>query len=238
MSSHENWCQTTPVPPKGDDDILGIPALCEMGWRPIMITGFLRDWMIRHFATPLTIETPDLRKYVWSNDERTGILIESVHRWKDDLIEKRPAILIKRNPYAGKRVAINDLSGGIGRTADKQYEQHTVLWVGSHTLFCIHGTGASTDILATEVQRELTEFSPKVREYLRMLKFAVTEVGPISEVEEATENYVVPVTVAWAYQETWRLRLEALPLRRIPLTTLLDCEDWDDRIPYYPLNTT
>ena len=94
-------------------------------------------------------------------------------------------------------------------------------------MFCIHGTGASVDILATEVQRELTGFSSIVRTFLGLEKFQVTEVGPISEVEEAREHYVVPVTVGWAYQENQTVRAESLPLRRFPLSVLLGLEPFE-----------
>ena len=47
------------------------------------------------------------------------------------------------------------------------------------------------------------------------MDFQVTEVGAISELEEASENYVIPVTVGWVYNKTWELKLDSLPLREI-----------------------
>ena len=211
-TSSSAWVQT-------DTDLAS--AVCELGWRPIFITGLIRDLLIRHFADPTNIEEKDLRHLVWKADERTGILVESVHRWRGELTEKRPAVVIKRNAYKSMRVALNDMTG----KTEKGFEQFTQLWIGSHTLFCIHGTGASTELLATEVQRELTEFSPIIRQYLGLHKFVVTEVGAISEVEEATENFVVPINLGWTYDESWTLEPESLPLRRVPLDQLcgLDC---------------
>lgn len=224
MSEQESWCQPNKEDPRSkEDQLVSIPALCEMGWQPLLITGFLRDKLVEHFAEPLGIKSPDLRKYVWTPDERTGILIDSVHRWRGELVEKRPAILLKRNPYQSVRLGIGDLSGitGDGHT------EHTVLWVGSHTVFCLHGTGASTEILTTEVQKELTQFAPAVTGYLGLKKFSVTHVGAISEVEEATENYFTPITVAWAYEENWVLEYQSLPIRRIPLSVLVDWQSLD-----------
>jgi len=174
--------------------------------------------MVRHFAEPLRLKSDDLRRYVWREDERTGILIESVYRWRGALVQKRPALLIKRNAYRSQRHSISDLAG----RDEKGNESFSVLWIGSHTVFCIHGTGASTDILTTEVQKHLTQNAPAVREYLGLRKFVVTEVGAISEVEESTENYVSPITIGWAYEEHWKLQVEALPIRRIPLSFLVD----------------
>lgn len=183
-----------------------------------MLTGLFRDLLTRHFAVPLNIEEPDLRHYVWREDERTGILIESVHRWRGELVEKRPAILVKRNSYQNLRLGIGDSLG-----ADEQgFESFATFWVGSHTLFCLHGSGASADILATEVQRELTQFGPILRRHLGLYWLAVAEVGEASEIEEARESFGVPITVGWAYQETWKVELESMKLRKIPLSILLD----------------
>lgn len=223
MPGPENWCppsENDSPPQPGRQIIPGlISNLCSKGWRPIMLTGLLRDLLTRHFL-PGLIEDTDIRHLVWRPDEKTDILIESVHRWRGELTEKRPAILVKRNTYQNQRFGIGDLRGPDGRGMNR----YSTFWVGSHTVFCIHGTGAGVEILATEVQRELTQFAPVVREDLGLKKWSVTEVGAIAEVEEARESFVVPITVGWAYEESWTLELESPKLRRISLKTLLDME--------------
>lgn len=193
-------------------------ALCSMGWRPIMITGMLRDQLTRHFATPMNIEDQDLRRLVWREDERSAILIESIYRRRADLLQKRPAVIIKPNSRRNLRLGILDFAG----TTAQGHRLFKTYWVGSHTLFCIHGSGASADILATEVQRELTEFAEALREELGLHLFQVTEVGAVASVEEARENFVVPVSVGWAYEESWQLELESRKLRTVALSVLLD----------------
>ena len=231
-STPETWCPptTSDSTSGGSTGLTGPPgtssklypvtpsALCSMGWRPIMITGLIRDLLIRHFATPLHIEEPDLRHLVWREDERTGILIESIHRWRGDLVEKRPAVIIKQNGRQNLRLGIKD---SIGAT-EQGHLQFQTFWIGSHTLFCIHGSGAGTEILATEVQRELTQFHPIITEKLGLFRWQVTEVGGVSEVEEARESFAIPVTVGWCYTEVWQLELESLKLRKTPLSILLD----------------
>ena len=154
-----------------------------------MITGFLRDLLIRHFQEG-NIESKDLQRYVWRDDLTTGILIESIHRWRGDLAEKRPAILIKRNQYSNTRMTIGDQAG-----EDQQgNRQYATWWTGSHTLFCIHASGASAEILATEVQREITQFAPVLIQTLGLFRLMVTDVGAISEIEEAKESFANPVS--------------------------------------------
>jgi hypothetical protein len=182
-----------------------------------MILGLLIDVLRRHFADTLNIESPDLRSLVWRKDERTGILIESIYRWRGELVEKRPAVVVKPNARANVKMGIGNVLG-----PDEQgHVKYQTFWVGSHTLFCIHGLGASVDILATEVQREITQFAPVLGKYLDLYEFQVTEVGAVAEVEEARESFVIPVTVGWAYGETWKVEYESLKLMRVPLSVLL-----------------
>lgn len=183
-----------------------------------MLTGLLRDMLIRHFATPMQIDEKDLRHLVWRDDARTGILIESIGRWVGEMVEKRPAVIIKANSRHNVRVGIGDQAG----TDEQGQRQFQTFWTGSHTLFCIHGSDASAEILGTEVARELVGFQHTVQRYLGIFRWQVTEVGDVSVVEEARESFVVPVTVGWCYTEMWKQELESVKLRKIALDILLD----------------
>lgn len=194
-----------------------ISSLCQKGLQPLMLTGFFRDFLIRHFQAE-NIQSQDLANYIWRDDMTTGILIESIHRWRGDLAEKRPAILIKRNQYTNTRMTIGD-QAGMDAQGNRQY---VTWWTGSHTLFCIHASGASAEVLATEVQREITQSAPVILQTLGLFRLVVTDVGAISEIEEARESFVIPINVTWAYQELWTIKQEALRLRSVGLSTLLD----------------
>lgn len=194
--------------------------LCSFGLRRLILTGFIRDHLVHHFSRAEGIEDLDLRHLIWQDDPATNILIESVWRWVPQMTERRPAILIHRNSCQNVQKGLDDFAG----MDPTGYEEFTTFWVGSHTLFCLGETGAIAEILSTEVQRELTQFGPLIHRTLGLQKWNVREVSKISELEEATENFVVPVTVGWAYTENWRLVPEALPLRRISLSFLLDLD--------------
>lgn len=223
MVSPAPFCTPTPTspPPTARPELKPrkASALCSLGWRVIYITGMIRDLLTHQFSTPLNIEEPDLRHLLWREDERTRILVESIHRWRGELVEKRPALILKRNAYQNLRWGIADRVG----TDERGQEIYCTGWVGSHTVFCIHGSGAGVEILATEVQRMLTQFARPIVQYLGLLRWSATEVGEISEIEEARESFVIPITIGWAYQENWVLELESLKLRNIPLSTLMQC---------------
>src|SRR6202042_3790824 len=116
---------------------------------------------------------------IWRDGLDTGILIESVYRWRGEIAEKRPAIMIKRNGRKNLRYLRSDLQG-----ANVQgFENYATAWTGSHTVFCLHATGIAADDLSTEVQRELTQFGPVIQPRLRLMKWQVLEVGEIGIVE-------------------------------------------------------
>jgi hypothetical protein len=207
-----------------DPQFLGTPSLstlCSTMPRPLLMTGFFRDMLMQGFADADHIEQPDLKRLIWRQDETTNILIEAIHRWRPELTEHRPGVIIKRNAYTSQRMGIADRLQA--SAADKRGDPHfETFWVGSHTLFCIGGSGSQADLLGAEVQRRITGFSEVIRSSLMLHRFLVTEIGAVSELEEATENFVVPVTVGYAYSERWKNLQQAPRLNTISLSSLLD----------------
>lgn len=198
-----------------------VSTMCHLLARPMVMTGFFRDHLVRHFQEGV-IEDHALRHLIWKNDLTTNILIESVHRWRPQSTEARPAVIIKRNAYSNRRVGIGDRMQG--NPADRQGNPHyATYWIGSHTLFCIGGSGAQAELLATEVQREMTEFGPVIHKVMGLHRFQAAEVGEIGELEESTENFVVPVTVAYAFEQRWILLQQAPRLSAISLSMILEC---------------
>ena len=202
-------------------DGAALSSLCSVLATPAMLTGVFRDILTRHFQ-PGFIEQNELREAIWRPGNDTSIVIESIHRWRPQTTGVRPAVIVKRNAYRNQRVGIGDRRQG-NPTDRSGNQSFSTFWVGSHTLFCLGQEGAQAELLATETQRELTEFGPVLQKSLRLTRFSVLEVGPVSLLEEAAENYVVPVTVGYACEQSWRLLQQAPPPLRLALTTLLEC---------------
>lgn len=199
-----------------------LDSICSLLNRPIVLTGVLRDMLTRHFLDANTIEESDLKHLIWRGDDQTGILIESIHRWRPEVTELRPAVIIKRNACQNQRIGIGDRDQG--PPADGFGHPHySTYWTGSHTLFCIGGTGAQAELLGTEVQRELTQFGPLLSRALGLHRFQVMQIGPVAEIEEAQESFTVPVTVGYTYEERWTIKQEAPLLSNISLSKILEC---------------
>ena len=181
------------------------------------MTGMIRDVLVRHFSEGSQVESPDLRRYVWTEGDQTGIAIESIHVWREQLSMRRPAVLIKPNAYKLVRIALNDLSG----ITEDGSTTHTKLCVGSHTVFCLQKSGAAAEILATEVEGILDGFAPVLRRHLGLNRFEVLEVGGVEEIDESSEHFGAAVTVGWAFKKTRALHPESLPIKRFDLSTVL-----------------
>lgn len=178
--------------------------LCSAGWRPQRVTALLVSVLRMHFADSDKIEASELQNKVWQRADSTGILIEAIAHWKPTTTEKRPSLVVRRNGIKVLRQGINDRMMG-GYAPGGAREIYSTYLQGSHTVFCIAGESAEAEILGAEVYRELMGFAPKIREVLNFHKFMVVDVGELALLEEASENFVVPVTVAYVYEEAWEI---------------------------------
>lgn len=224
-------CDDIPNPPEieaafpagtvPEQRLTNISSLCSNGMRAHVMTGFLRQLLITHFSDPDNIDEPRIRKQLenagaWSpidgETNHDGIVVESITRWLPQAADNRPAVLIKRNDWGWKRQGVGDLTQGNQYTGSSTY---SAFWQGSHTLFCLAQNGAEAEFLTTEVIRFLVRFAPAIRSELNLHRFTLESVGAVSEVEEVTKGYAVPVTVAYVSEESWTLQPHAPRLKRV-----------------------
>lgn len=218
-------------PPENNDEVEGlfpgdanpenrvpkVSAVCSYGTRPWAMTGFLRRILLDHFAAAENIEEQEIRRRlrehgVWKPGTNTGLLIESITRWRPELTDKRPAILIARNAVQWQRLTIGDQAGAEVRDGFLHY---TGAWTASHTLFAVAKGGQEADILGMEVARLMLHFGPVIMDQLDLHRFVLVGADRLHQIEGATEQYVVPVTVAYYAMEDWVLQLHAPRLKRL-----------------------
>ena len=190
---------------------------CSFGLTPILMTGFILQWLGDHFSRRQNVEHPELRDILWRADTRNGILIASITDWNPAAIENRPAVIVKRNAWQPERLAIDDRL----TPSPDGYERYCMLMRGSHTIFCLAGEGGEVEVLGAEVFRELLMFSSLIRRTLDLKRFSVSELGPVHELQEATENFAVPITVAYVSELRWSIEQDAPKLKRFVLSASL-----------------
>lgn len=175
----------------------------------ILTDGWIKLWLIKHFENNARLENQDpnspLRRYIWTPGPDTQIVIEDYSKWKPEMTERRPALIIKRNAWKVLKLGIGDK--WLGHTDEKGNVFHEIAIQGSSTIFCISNTGAETEILADEVFRELVGFSQLVRKALNLLMLKVEDIGELVILDESRENFVIPITLNYAYDHKWIVSL-------------------------------
>lgn len=204
--------------------INSLPRDCDFQPRFLTMTGMFRAWLATHFGVMSNIQDPIVREsFYWTNDPKeTRLAIEPVTEWRPDMTEQRPAILVKRSSWRSVKLGIDNrmipkVSAGFNASPTQWYANH---WVGGHVMFVLSRRGGEVESIATEVIRTLNQFAPKVREQLNMHQLVVAEAGEVGKLEEATENFVVPVSMNYALEESWTVGKEAPFLRQMDFSVL------------------
>lgn len=204
-----------------DKRLRKLSALCSFGHSPRVMTGIIRQILMQVFVDEQNIRNGNLRDYlrangVWQEGVESGIYIESLLRWRPELTEKRPALLIKENDWDWQRVGIGDRGEVDWRSGRQSYLGY---WKGSHTVFAIGGEGPETQILGAEVAKLLLFYGEVIADQMSLHRYVVMQLGAPRAVQEATENYVVPVSVAYVAEEQWSTQEDAPRLKRIVFDT-------------------
>lgn len=194
-----------------------LSALCSFGHTPRLITGIIRQILLQYFIDPQNVRNNYLRAALersgaWSDGVNSGIFIESLDRWRPEVTEARPAIVIKEGDWNWMRVGIGDQAGVDWRSGKSSYLGY---WRGTHTVFAIGGEGPETQILSAEVAKLLLYYGPTIMHQMDLHRFVMLQIGAMSALKESTENYIVPVNVAYVAEEQWSLQEDAPRLKRI-----------------------
>jgi hypothetical protein len=212
--------------PMPESRIFTPSALCELGMRPHLMTGVIRQLLLQHFADRSNLESDVLREandegnplgdYLWRAGDTSGILIESVTRWLPDQADGKPAVIIKRNSWSVQRRGINDMHQG--HVVIDGFDRYTTFMSGSHTLFAITQEAGEAELLAAEVYKCLVGFGPIIRKSLQILRFVIAEVGGLAQLKDTPQpQFVVPIVVAYAHEESWALKQHVPRLKKITL---------------------
>jgi hypothetical protein len=230
-----------PAPTPTKVNFVPVSSLCTTGHVANVITGVWVRVLREHFSNSANLEfnginalgREELEQYIWAGDgqgnadaTKTRIQIDSVLRYNAQDVQRRPALYVKRNTFQTQRLGIRDgftlgprrtPEGGIERV---QGEYKARILLGSHTVFCVGGSGAEAELLGMEVFSHLVGFSQILREDLKLHRLEVTEVGEAAVLDEAVERFVVPVTVAYAAIPAWRVDVVAPWLKTLEINVV------------------
>lgn len=199
-----------------EDRTQKVPPPCAVPLSQRYVTGVLRQLLIHHFGDPRNVIDSQVRKYLesqnWSEDAPTGIYIEAVSRWRPEMVETRPAVLIKEGAWRWRRLGANN---AVDVDILREVRKFIGLWQGSHTLFCVSRQGAEAQNIAMETARVLQWYSSEIADQFRLQNFTVLQIGALSALKESKENYAVPVVVGYVVEEAWQLQADAPRFQRL-----------------------
>lgn len=194
-----------------------LSGLCSYGVTPLVMQGALRNVLIQHFGDVRNILNATLRDRMvrdgpWRETSDTPLVIESLHRWRPELAEKRPALVLKEGAWQWQQQGIGNQAGEDYRSGRQFFGG---LWAGSHTIFAIAQNGAEAQILATEALKCLLWFATEIAGQLELQRFVPVSIGEVAALKESAEHYVVPVVVAYLVPEGWWIQPDAPRTKRI-----------------------
>ena len=206
-----------------------VSSLCTSRHPSNVLTGVFVRLLREHFSSPRNLEfngtsedKEQLQDYIWNPDvAKRHIQIDAVWRYNAQDIQNRPGLYVKRNRLQYQQIALmHGYTSGAVKTADGKIERvpgqyQSVAVIGSHTVFCIGGSGAEAELLGMEVGNHFVGFSTVLRQELKLQKLLVTEVGEVSMLDEFVEHFVVPVVIGYIAMYSWRLDVEAPWLKTI-----------------------
>lgn len=194
-----------------------ISSLYSTGLKPVIVEGILLRLLKGLFARTDNLYSEQLRDYRWSKDDRTTkIWITPVYTWKVDTLQARPALVVKRNGWqlrqlgigAGQYTAVNwDMTDQTNRPMG--HPECQVAIEGSSTIFVISKLPAECELLATEIFIHLVQNAELIKDEFDFKKFVVMEIGGLAKLDESEEYFIIPITVAYAALERWRLVKES-----------------------------
>jgi hypothetical protein len=173
---------------------------------PLRLTGWMILWLTQKFAKASNIVQRGIQDKIWTDSEQTKIAILPLTAWEPTLTERRPGLIIKRQELKHVRLGIDNRSMGamLGPTGYGT-TQHMTTLQGSHTVFCIAGESGEAEQLGAEVGYELLKFAPLMRSLLDFVRIELVGIGELTKLEEASENFMVPVNLAYVFRAEWQI---------------------------------
>ena len=167
-----------------------------------------------------------------TDEENTEIVITDSGTVNTDTVEKRPAIIVSRGPFAYGNTSLDHLLR-FEPSISGNTRVHTDLLTGSFVINCLSREGLEAEEIALIV-------SKAIRIYRRLLqKAGFFHIGTLVQVGAETaagalvsgdsdEDFInVPVSFPVYYQESWTIETQAELLRCLSLTTEYVAKQFD-----------
>lgn len=165
-----------------------------------------------------------------TDEEETELIISDQGSLNTDTVEKRPALILTRGPFAMGNTSLDQLLGIEGKTGK---ETHTDLLTGSFVVNCLSSNGLEAERLATIVAAAIRYFRKHLQRagfFQIGLQVSIGTESPAGSLMagDAAEDFVnVPVSFPAFYQFSWTYEYDAELLRAIIFKCLAVFRNFD-----------
>lgn len=213
-----------PASNRPDDDITDKPLmgeftaqetdlLCHLRKTPIVLYGMFVEITRQMYVNALNLPIDVCAR--WDKDPtKTKLWIDTDFKWEDESPAMRPAIYIKLGSITyksitGRHDALYSVDLVQGETHYSRSGEGTATWVhiGSSKGESVALAGATLDMLDA--------FATVIRDDLLFTTFQLVTTNPIVIDKEAKERYRSEVVMAFAFEDSWSLKMESPKLKRI-----------------------
>lgn len=193
-----------------------ISALCRDTLDPQMVSGLLIQILVSHFRDPDSFFNQDLKELRWTEDPSTNkIRITTLTRWDPKGASQVPALVVSRGDTQFSRIAIGD-SDAVGKSGEETFTRKVA---STYKIICIGGTAAESELLAFEVTRFLTIFSPALRRRTPAFNIEVDQLSSLVQIEEMSNQLGVFVALHLEFPWTWGISEQGPILKSFTLKT-------------------
>lgn len=190
--------------------------LCRDTLDPQMVSGLLIQILVSHFRDPESFFNQDLREIRWTEDPTTNkIRITTLTRWDPKGASQVPALIVSRGDTQFSRIAIGD-ADAVARSGEETFTRKVTT---TYKIICIGGTPAESELLAFEVTRFLTIFSPALRRRTPAFNIEVDQLSGLVQIEEMSNQLGVFVGLRLDFPWTWGMSEQGPILKSFTLKT-------------------
>lgn len=197
-----------------------LSLLCkDIGLSPEMINGVLAQLLTQHFADPSHFIYPELIDHgiYWTpSGATTRLIIKPAYEFDSQTAGKEPAIYYHDLGQVPQRIAIGDQFYHLPGAEDRQGFARA--FSGQHRIMCIGESPYQASLLATELHRWLTQFSPWIINNLPFHDFQVMQREQPRPISDMGNRIGVAFGVSYTYIWSWELVPDVPPLKSLGYT--------------------
>ena len=171
---------------------------------PLSLTSMIIEVLKNYFVN--NEEYP----YVLGDPSRSTISILESAQFKPDEIQKRPAIITKREAIQIGRQCIGDVS-----SANEDSVSFIVNFSGTFTVTCLATLPQEAEVMAREALQCLLIFQNIISRDFNFLRFQVVNIGGTFQKDEWKEAFGIPISIVYEISKKWTLKPDALPIKKV-----------------------